>query len=102
MVTQLGMSEKLGPRTFGNGGGQVFLGREIYGERDYSEQFAEEIDNEVKRIIQAQYQRAKKILLDNRAKLDLLARVLIEQETLDRPAFEELMGTPADQVAQTA
>jgi cell division protease FtsH len=101
MVTQYGMSERLGPRTFGNGGGQVFLGREIYGERDYSEQYAEEIDNEVKRIIQVQYQRARNTLLENRDKLDSLAQVLIEQETLDRQAFEELMTSPNGQVAAT-
>ncbi len=92
MVTQYGMSDTLGPRTFGgNGGGTVFLGREFYGDRDYSEQAAEEIDNEVKRIVSSAYERAKALLVQNREKLETIARVLLEQETLDRPAFEEIM-----------
>jgi cell division protease FtsH len=92
MVTQYGMSDTLGPRTFGgNGGGTVFLGREFYGDRDYSEQAAEEIDNEVKRIVSSAYERAKAMLVQNRDKLETIARVLLEQETLDRPAFEEIM-----------
>ncbi len=97
MVTQFGMSEKLGPRTFGNGNGPMFLGRELYEQRDYSEQAAEEIDNEVKLIVIEAYRRAKQMLLDERDKLDLLAGILIEQETLDRKAFEAIMigETPA-------
>ncbi len=95
MVTQYGMSETLGPRTFGGGSGSLFLGRDLYEQRDYSEQAAEEIDNEVKRIVQTAYQRAKATLTENRDKLETLATVLIEQETLDRQQFEQLMqGTP--------
>ncbi len=91
-VTQYGMSDKLGPRTFGgNGGGTVFLGREFYGDRDYSEQAAEEIDNEVKRIVSYAYERARTILIQNREKLETLAHILLEQETLDRTAFEDIM-----------
>ena len=97
MVTQFGMSETLGPRTFGGGSGSLFLGRDLYEQRDYSEQAAEEIDNEVKRIVQTAYQRAKATLTENREKLDSLAEVLIEQETLDRQQFEQLMqGTALD------
>ncbi|MDL1900087.1 ATP-dependent zinc metalloprotease FtsH [Anaerolineae bacterium CFX9] len=92
MVTQFGMSEVLGPRTFGGGTGSLFLGRDLYEQRDYSEQAAEEIDNEVKRIVQTAYQRAKALLLENRDKLDMMAKVLIEQETLERAQFEELMN----------
>jgi cell division protease FtsH len=91
MVTQFGMSDILGPRAYGTNNGSIFLGRELGEQRDYSEHYAEEIDNEVKRILQGNYDRAKQILLDARAKMDLLAGVLIEQETLDRAAFEELM-----------
>jgi cell division protease FtsH len=91
MVTRYGMSEALGPRTFGSSNGAIFLGREIGEQRDYSEQAAEEIDNEVRRILQTAYGRAKTILTENRAKLDELVKVLLEQETLDRTAFEELM-----------
>jgi cell division protease FtsH len=92
MVTQFGMSETLGPRAFGGGSGSLFLGRDLYEQRDYSEQAAEEIDNEVKRILQTAYQRAKATLTEHRDKLDRLAQVLIEQETLDRPHFEQLMS----------
>jgi cell division protease FtsH len=95
MVTQFGMSETLGPRTFGGGSGSLFLGRDLYEQRDYSEQAAEEIDNEVKRIVQTAYQRAKATLTEHREKLETLADTLIEQETLDRQQFEQLMqGTP--------
>ncbi|MBL8119162.1 MAG: ATP-dependent zinc metalloprotease FtsH [Anaerolineae bacterium] len=92
MVTRYGMSEALGPRTFGTNNGAVFLGREIGEQRDYSEQAAEEIDNEVRRILQTAYNRAKTILSENRDKLDQLVTVLMEQETLDRGAFEDLMN----------
>jgi cell division protease FtsH len=92
MVTQFGMSDLLGPRTFGSSNGPMFLGRELYEQRDYSEQAAEEIDNEVKRIVGDSYNRARSLLTDYRDKLELVARALIEQETVDRQAFEELMG----------
>jgi cell division protease FtsH len=91
MVTQFGMSDILGPRSYGSQSGSIFLGRELGEQRDYSEHYAEEIDNEVKRILQYNYDRAKQILMDNRDKLEMIAKVLIEQETLDRAAFEELM-----------
>jgi cell division protease FtsH len=92
MVTQFGMSESLGPRTFGSGQGAVFLGRELGEQRDYSEMAAEEIDNEVRRIVQNAYNRAYQTLLDNRDKLDTLAAFLLERETLDRTTFEEVMS----------
>ncbi|MBZ0290818.1 MAG: ATP-dependent zinc metalloprotease FtsH [Anaerolineae bacterium] len=92
MVTRYGMSETLGPRTFGSNNSAVFLGREIGETRDYSEQAAEEIDNEVRRILTNAYNRAKQLLTENKDKLDLLVKVLLEQETLDRTAFEELMN----------
>lgn len=97
MAMQFGMSEALGPRTYGGGTGSLFLGRELYDMRDYSEAAAEEIDNEVRRILQTAYHRAKNILLENRAKLDMLSNILMEHETLDRQQFEEVMEgkTPA-------
>ena len=91
MVTRFGMSETLGPRTFGSNNGAIFLGRDIGETRDYSEQSAEEIDNEVRRILQTAYGRAKNLLIENRDKLDRLIKVLLELETLDRVAFEEVM-----------
>ena len=93
MVTQFGMSDILGPRSYGSNSGSIFLGRELGEQRDYSEHYAEEIDNEVKRILLSQYNRAKTILTESRDKLEMIARVLLEQETLDRAAFEELMAT---------
>jgi len=98
MVTQYGMSEALGPRTFGGGTGSLFLGRDLYEQRDYSEQAAEEIDHEVKRIVQTQYTRAKNLILEHRDKLERIAQVLMEQETIDRPMFEEIMGSLAASV----
>ena len=98
MVTQYGMSERMGPRAFGGGTGSLFLGRDLYEQRDYSEHAAEEIDTEVKRILQSAYDRAKQMLTQNREKLEGIANILIEQETLDRPSFEELMGLPKARV----
>lgn len=92
MVTQFGMSEMLGPRTFGGGTGSLFLGRDLYESRDYSEQAAEDIDMEVKRILQTAYQRAKALLTEHRTKLDAVSIALIEIETLDRTTFEQIMG----------
>jgi cell division protease FtsH len=91
MVTRFGMSETLGPRTFGTNNGTVFLGRELGEQRDYSEQAAEEIDNEVHRILQNAYNRAKDLLTEHREKLENLVKILLEEETLDRTAFEAIM-----------
>ncbi|MEH7505545.1 ATP-dependent zinc metalloprotease FtsH [Neobacillus drentensis] len=83
MVTEYGMSDKLGPLQFGQGsGGQVFLGRDIHNEQNYSDAIAYEIDLEVQRIIKECYARAKVILTENRDKLDLIAKTLLEVETL--------------------
>lgn len=87
MVTQFGMSDLLGPRAYGNGGGAVFLGREISEQRDYSEHYAQQIDDEVKRILQQAYQRAKDLLTARREKMEELVAVLIEQETLNAAEF---------------
>ena len=87
MVTQFGMSDLLGPRAYGNSGGAVFLGREISEQRDYSEHYAQQIDDEVKRILQQAYQRAKELLTARREKMEELVAVLIEQETLNADEF---------------
>jgi cell division protease FtsH len=92
MVTRYGMSEKLGPRTFGNREELVFLGREISEQRNYSEEVAEEIDSEVKRIITTAYDRAKDILTRYRQKLDELSERLIRVETLDQADFEAIFA----------
>ncbi|MFO0677592.1 MAG: ATP-dependent zinc metalloprotease FtsH [Polyangiaceae bacterium] len=84
MVCEWGMSEKLGPLTYGRKEEQVFLGRD-YGSRqqDYSEQTAVEIDQEVRSIIQKQYDRVKLLMSEGREKLEALAKTLMERETLD-------------------
>jgi cell division protease FtsH len=96
MVTQWGMSERLGPRTFGRKEELVFLGREISEQRNYSEKVAEEIDEEVRRIIDRAYHMAKKILTENRAKLDQIARKLIEVETIEGDDLTTLFNAPVD------
>ena len=95
MVTQFGMSDLLGPRSYGNGGGAVFLGREIAEQRDYSEHYAQQIDDEVKRILQAAYERAKGLLLERKDKMDELVQILIERETLNADEFVEIVDGPA-------
>jgi cell division protease FtsH len=92
MVTAYGMSEKLGPLTFGDRDEMVFLGREIAEQRNYSEEVAEEIDQEVRRLIDEAYNRAREVLTKYRPKLELIAKRLVEVETLERPEFEALMA----------
>ena len=96
MVTRYGMSERLGPRTFGRKEEMVFLGREISEQRDYSEKIAEEIDDEVRRIIENAHALARQIIRDNRTKLDHLAKRLMEVETLEGDALLAFMASPTD------
>jgi cell division protease FtsH len=97
MVTEYGMSEKLGPRTFGQRQELVFLGREISEQRDYSDKIAEEIDEEVHNIIQRAYKTTRKILTANKEKLKLLAEELIARETLDEPELDKIFEGLAPQ-----
>ncbi|WP_085504809.1 ATP-dependent zinc metalloprotease FtsH [Thalassobacillus devorans] len=91
MVTEYGMSEKLGPLQFGsNSGGQVFLGRDIQNEQNYSDQIAYDIDKETQNFINYCYERAKTILTENRDKLELVASTLLEIETLDATEIKSL------------
>jgi len=92
MVTDYGMSDRLGPRTFGHKEELVFLGREISEQRDYSEKVAQEIDEEVHSIIQQSYETAKGILAEHRTKLAQIAERLIVQETLEGEELEALFG----------
>ena len=95
MVTRYGMSDKLGPRVFGSREELVFLGREISEQRNYSEEVAQEIDNEVKRIIATAYDKAKEIMTTYRTKLDAVSDRLIRDETIDGSEFESMFdGTP--------
>ncbi|KOO42327.1 ATP-dependent zinc metalloprotease FtsH [Priestia koreensis] len=92
MVTEYGMSDKLGPMQFGQSqGGQVFLGRDINNEQNYSDAIAHEIDLEVQRFIKDCYERARQILLDNREKLELVAQTLLKVETLDAEQIQHLV-----------
>jgi cell division protease FtsH len=83
MVCEWGMSEKLGPLSFGKREEQVFLGREISQHRDYSETTAVDIDWEVKKIVEDNYQRARRLLQDNAAILKHIAQALLDRETLN-------------------
>lgn len=92
MVTEFGMSDKLGVGQFGqSSGGQVFLGRDIHNEQNYSDAIAFEIDLEIQRILKECYERAKTILTENRDKLDLIAKTLLEVETLNAEQIEYLI-----------
>ena len=102
MVTQWGMSERLGPRTFGKREEMVFLGREISEQRNYSEKVAEEIDEEVRRIVDEAYQSATKVLVERRAKLNQIAKHLIEVETIEGEALATLFDAPVDEELTTA
>jgi cell division protease FtsH len=97
MVTEYGMSEKLGPRTFGQRQELIFLGREISEQRDYSDKIAQEIDEEVHNIIQRAYNTAKQILTTNKEKLNQLAGELIAHETLDEPELDKIFEGLAPQ-----
>ncbi|GLX95231.1 ATP-dependent zinc metalloprotease FtsH [Herbidospora sp. NBRC 101105] len=92
MVTEYGMSEKLGARKFGSGNGEVFLGREMGHERDYSEQIASSIDDEVRRLIESAHDAAWEILVEYRDVLDNLVLELMEKETLSREQVLEIFS----------
>ncbi|OMP66820.1 ATP-dependent zinc metalloprotease FtsH [Domibacillus epiphyticus] len=90
MVTEFGMSDKLGPLQFGQSQGQVFLGRDFNSEQNYSDRIAYDIDTEIQTIIKECYARAKQILTENRDKLELIANTLLEVETLDAAQIKHL------------
>lgn len=92
IVAEYGMSEKLGPRTFGQREEMVFLGKEIHERRDYSEKTAEMIDKEIMNIIEDSYSRAKEILHEHRSSLEIIVKKLMEKETLEREEFEALFA----------
>ena len=91
MVCEWGMSEKLGPLTFGKREEQIFLGKELTKHKDYSEKTAEEIDEEVKGIVNERYQYARRLLLDNKTSLVNLAQALLERETLDASEIDAII-----------
>jgi len=96
MVTRYGMSKKLGPRTFGKREEMLFLGREISEQRDYSDRVAKTIDEEVRRLIQTAYDTAKRILTEERVRLDHISDYLLEHETIDEEQVPDLFDAPFD------
>jgi cell division protease FtsH len=91
MVTRFGMSDRLGPVALGRPQGGMFLGRDIAADRDFSEDTAAAIDEEVGVLVEQAYRRAKSVLLQNRAVLDELAEILVEKETVDAEELQELL-----------
>ena len=99
MVTQYGMSENLGPLTFGHDAAQPFVGREFGQGQEYSEETAQRIDAEIRRVIDEAYSTATRILREHRADLDKVSQLLVERETIDRVEFEALLdGADPDEV----
>ncbi|HZO58253.1 MAG TPA: ATP-dependent zinc metalloprotease FtsH [Solirubrobacterales bacterium] len=97
MVMRFGMSEKLGPRTFGHDQSQPFLGREFSATADYSEEIAREIDDEIRRIVEEAHQTARQVLGDRREHLDRLSKLLLEHETIEREEFEALLAGKSEE-----
>ena len=96
MVCRFGMSKALGPIAFGKENGMVFLGRDLGDERNYSEATAGAIDAEIKKTLEEAYRQAQKTLTDNRTKLDLLAKTLLEKETMDSSEVRLLLSLPEE------
>jgi cell division protease FtsH len=92
MITQYGMSENLGPLTFGHDPAQPFVGRDYGMGQEYSDETAEKIDAEIRRVVDEAYETASRILTEHREELDKLSLLLIEQETIDREEFEAILA----------
>lgn len=92
LITDYGMSETLGPRTFGEKEEMIFLGREIHEQRDYSEKIAEKIDTEISAFIDQASHKAKGIIKEQRKDLEKIVKALLEKETLEREEFEKIVG----------
>jgi cell division protease FtsH len=100
MVTEFGMSEKVGPVTFGKRQEHIFLGRDFGEDRNCSDDIASLIDSEIKRIVEECYDRARELLTVNREQLDLISYELMARETLDADEFDELFNRGTEAVAQ--
>ena len=92
MVTEFGMSDRLGPVSYGDDDHDVFLGRDFVSRKDYSESKAREIDEEITRILHGLYEEAKQVLADHRATLDRIAEALLERETLEADELKLLVA----------
>jgi len=102
MVTRFGMSDRLGQVALGRQQGNMFLGRDIVAERDFSEETAAVIDDEVRKLVDVAYRRAKEVLVSNRQILDTLAAMLIEKETVDADELQELLANSDVKTASLA
>ena len=98
LVTDFGMSENLGLRTFGEKEEMIFLGREIHEQRDYSEKVAEMIDEEITNFIKKATSKAEQVILEHKKEMELLVKELLENETIEREKFDKLVG-PKPQLA---
>src|SRR5947207_2833957 len=92
VVMRFGMSDEMGARVFGHDHGQPFLGREFSSEPDYSDEIAREIDDEIRRIVEAAHQQAKDILTEHRSSLEKISEILVKRETIERDEFEALLA----------
>ncbi len=101
MVTRLGMSDQLGPMVYGQKEELIFLGREISEQRDYSEAVAEQIDQEVRRLVSEAHAKSRQILLEYRDRLDAVAQRLLEVETISREEFESIFPPPVPKTSGT-
>nr|WP_199314088.1 ATP-dependent zinc metalloprotease FtsH3 [Leptolyngbya sp. FACHB-671] len=102
MVMRFGMSDRLGPVALGRQQGNMFLGRDIASERDFSEETAAAVDDEVRNLVDQAYRRSKAVLVDNRHVLNSLAEMLIERETVDAEELQDLLATSDVKVAAIA
>jgi cell division protease FtsH len=102
MVTRFGMSDRLGPVALGRSQGSMFLGRDVMAERDFSDETAAAIDDEVRNLVDQAYRRCKQTLVENRAVLDKLANMLMEKETVDAEELQDLLANSTVKMASIA
>lgn len=93
MITRFGMSDRLGPVALGRQQGNMFLGRDIMSERDFSEETAAAVDEEVRKLVDVAYLRAKDVLVSNHHILDIIAKMLVDKETVDADELQEILTT---------
>ncbi len=92
MVTEWGMSDTLGPMVYGENEGEVFLGRSVTTHKNVSEATLQKVDGEIRRIIDDQYQLARRLIEENREKIEVMAKALLEWETIDADQIEDIMA----------
>jgi cell division protease FtsH len=100
MVESFGMSEKIGPVAWASESEETFLARELFREKNYSDETAKELDSEVKQIINKSYEKAKSILLENKEKLQLIAQYLLKKETITGKELKELLQKDMDDLKE--